>query len=77
MLDGRPGGSNLVEILRHRAATDPCRLAYQFLDGRAAESASVTYGELDREARSVASELQRLSGGDGSLQSGWGQRYSD
>jgi acyl-CoA synthetase (AMP-forming)/AMP-acid ligase II len=65
MSTGCPEGTNLVEILRRRAATDPHRLAYRFLDDRARETESVPYGELDRQARSVAAGLQsRTAPGD-------------
>lgn len=49
--------SNLVELLSWRAELQPDRIAYTFLrDG--AEQASLTYGQLDREARAIAASLQ-------------------
>ncbi len=58
---GRAGRSpelvNLVDLLRFRAADQPERVAYTFLvDGETAE-AHLTYAELDRRARMLASEL--------------------
>jgi natural product biosynthesis luciferase-like monooxygenase protein len=50
----------LVSLLRQRAEAQPGRLAYTFLaDGEGGES-RLTYGELDRRARSVAAQLQSL-----------------
>lgn len=50
--------STLVDLLRSRAQTEADRLAYTFLeDGDGAER-SVTYGLVDRAARTVAGRLQ-------------------
>ena len=52
--------STLVELLRWRARHQPERRAYTFLvDGEVAE-VSLTYAELDRQARSIAAYLQSL-----------------
>lgn len=51
--------STLVELLRWRALNNPSQLAYTFLDDRGVEAASLTYQELDRRARAIASVLQR------------------
>ncbi len=50
--------SNLVELLRYRAISQPDRTAYTFLlDGEASE-VSVTFGELDLRARAIGAWLQ-------------------
>jgi len=51
---------NLVELLRARAARQPARLAYTFLVDGEAEEATLTYQELDRQARTIAAYLQIL-----------------
>ncbi|CAA9453701.1 MAG: Polyketide synthase modules and related proteins [uncultured Rubrobacteraceae bacterium] len=58
--------ATLVELLSWRASHQPDRVAYTFLGAEETEEDSVTYGELDRRARSVASRLQSmgLSGGE-------------
>ncbi|HEY0098013.1 MAG TPA: MupA/Atu3671 family FMN-dependent luciferase-like monooxygenase, partial [Pyrinomonadaceae bacterium] len=50
--------SSLVELLRHRALHQPDRLAYTFLAGGDVAETHFTYGELDRRARAIASQLQ-------------------
>jgi len=50
--------STLLELLRQRAAEEPDRTAFTFLDDTGAEADSVSYGELDRRARRVAALLQ-------------------
>ncbi|MFD7842832.1 fatty acyl-AMP ligase [Nocardia sp. NPDC059764] len=58
----------LPEILRRRAAAEPDRTAYIFLDDRGAESAVITYGELHASALAVAAELaERCVPGDRAL----------
>jgi natural product biosynthesis luciferase-like monooxygenase protein len=53
-------GPTLVRLLRQRAGAQPNRLAYTFLaDGDDGES-RLTYGELDRRARSIAAQLQSM-----------------
>lgn len=49
----------LVDILRWRARYQPERKAYTFLADGEVEEATVTYGELDRQARSTAARLQK------------------
>jgi amino acid adenylation domain-containing protein/non-ribosomal peptide synthase protein (TIGR01720 family) len=52
--------SSLVELLQQRAASAPARIAYRFLgDGETGES-SITYGELNLRARSIATSLQEM-----------------
>ena len=52
-----PDFSSLVHMLRHRASVDPDRTAFIYLAGDDLEETRVTYGELDREARSIAVNL--------------------
>ncbi|WP_236794635.1 fatty acyl-AMP ligase [Amycolatopsis sp. GM8] len=49
----------LPEALRERAATDPGRCAYVFLDESGEETARLTYGELHTRALAVAARLAR------------------
>ena len=55
----RGPGSTVVEMLRIRAAEQPDQRAYSYLAEEATADAHLTYGELDRLARAVASRLQR------------------
>src|SRR5262249_18341087 len=48
---------SVVDVLRRRAIEEPDRLAFAFLADDGAIASSYTYGELDREARRVASRL--------------------
>jgi len=58
--DSAPQASTLVEVLRRRALAGPDRRAYTFLlDGESRE-VHLTYGELDRQARTIAARLQDL-----------------
>jgi acyl-CoA synthetase (AMP-forming)/AMP-acid ligase II len=50
--------STLVEVLRWRAFNQPDQVAYIFLVDGESEEASITYGELDQQARSIAATLQ-------------------
>ena len=52
--------ATLIDLLGWRAAHQPEREAYTFLDAGESEESSITYGELDRQARSVASRLQSM-----------------
>ncbi|MFD3584797.1 amino acid adenylation domain-containing protein [Streptomyces sp. NPDC058683] len=49
---------SLVDLLRTRAAEQPGRSAYVFLDSHGTEESTLTYAELDRRARQVAAALQ-------------------
>ena len=49
--------SSLVDLLRSRAETHPQRIAFTFLR-KGSEESSLTYEELDQEARVIASLLQ-------------------
>ena len=52
--------STFVEILRWRAQKHPEQLAYTFLNFGEATDNTLTYGELDRRARSIATMLQHF-----------------
>ena len=53
--------TSLVDILRWRAANQPQRLAYRFLVDGEFEEITMTYGELDWRARSIAASLQSVA----------------
>ena len=48
-------------LLRRRAAQSPAVIAYTFLGSEGEEQASLTYKELDRQARVIAAYLQLLN----------------
>ena len=50
----------LVELLRLRAHHQPHQSAYTFLADRDFTETSLTYGELDQEARRIGSRLQSV-----------------
>jgi amino acid adenylation domain-containing protein len=50
--------STLIDLLRKRAQLHPERVIYTFLADGTAEEITLTYGELDRQARAVAAWLQ-------------------
>ena len=50
----------LVGLLGYRAQNQPDQIAYTFLDGET-EADRITYQELDRQARAIASQLQSLN----------------
>ena len=56
------GSKNLIEILKYRSKYQPDKQAYIFLQDGETESASLTYGELDRLAISIARNLQLWEG---------------
>ncbi|HEX2225194.1 MAG TPA: AMP-binding protein, partial [Thermoanaerobaculia bacterium] len=61
--------STLVDLLRSRARLHPDRVAYVFLQDGEAETARLTYRDLDERARAVAARLQqeRAEPGDRAL----------
>jgi acyl-CoA synthetase (AMP-forming)/AMP-acid ligase II len=62
-----PMPSTLVELLRERAASHRGVRAYTFLDDSLAETATLTFDELDERARAIAALLQsRHAAGSGS-----------
>lgn len=52
--------ATLLHLLRHRGVSQPHQLGYTFLADGEREEASLTYGELDRKARSLGAWLQQL-----------------
>ena len=57
--------ATIVDVLRYRAKHQPDQLAYTFLEDGEAIGGQLTYAELDRGARAVASVLQqRVRPGD-------------
>jgi myxalamid-type polyketide synthase MxaB len=68
-----PAGSDasfptLVDLVRCRAEQQPDKLAYSYLENGDTEKARLTYGELDLQARAVATFLQTVaSPGDRAL----------
>lgn len=53
-----PAGSNIVEILIHRAASHPHRAAYHFIGDDPGSSTALDYSTLLKEAASLATLLQ-------------------
>ncbi|MEB3325164.1 MAG: fatty acyl-AMP ligase, partial [Cyanobacteriota bacterium] len=51
--------TSFVELLQERAVSHPDRLAFSFLQDGETESAKLSYGELDRRARTIAAHLQQ------------------
>ena len=54
-----PKYSTLVELLRGRANQQTDKQAYIFMTNGNVEGASLSYGELDRQARAIAAQLQK------------------
>lgn len=54
------GVSSLVELLQLRAQRQPQHTAYVFLADGGQQELTLSYGELDRQARSIAARLQAL-----------------
>jgi len=52
--------SSLVDLLCNRALHQPDQIAFTFLKDGETEEISLTYGELDRQARVIAAQLQSL-----------------
>jgi acyl-CoA synthetase (AMP-forming)/AMP-acid ligase II len=55
------GNSTLVQLLRDRALEQSDSHAYTFLADGNKETGRLTYGELDRQARAIAAQLQSLN----------------
>ncbi|MEH2007058.1 condensation domain-containing protein [Nostoc sp.] len=51
----------VVDILRHRSSTQSQAQAFTFLEDGETEESTLTYYELDRRSRAIASQLQSLS----------------
>lgn len=58
--DTRHEVSSLVDLLSYRAQNHSASTAYTFLQDGETEAGSVTYEELDTQARAIASQLQSL-----------------
>ena len=63
--DPTGGPTTLVELLGRRARQQPEGLAYSFLTGEGDGEISLTYRELDRQARSIAARLHERGAGGG------------
>lgn len=53
--------STIVEILQYRASSQSLKTAFKFLKDGEKETEILTYAELDRRARAIASKLQALN----------------
>ena len=53
--------STLVELLCDRAQNTPNQTAYTFLSDGETEAGTLTYGELDQQARAIATQLQAIT----------------
>jgi acyl-CoA synthetase (AMP-forming)/AMP-acid ligase II len=51
----------LCEILQDRAERQTGQLAYRFLSGDGTDEQTLTYGELDRQARAIAARIQAVA----------------
>ena len=51
------GPSTLIELLRYRMQVQPDDMAYTYLVDGESEKVSITYRELDRQARAIAAWL--------------------
>ena len=56
--------STFVDLLRYRALHQPDQIAFTFLQDGETELGSLTYQELDRQARAIAAMLQSLNAKD-------------
>jgi acyl-CoA synthetase (AMP-forming)/AMP-acid ligase II/acyl carrier protein len=54
-------GATLVDLLRFRALNMPDRIAYRFLEDGEQASITITYGELDQQARAIGARLQQMN----------------
>ncbi|MBE9171453.1 AMP-binding protein, partial [Pleurocapsales cyanobacterium LEGE 06147] len=54
--------STLVDLLSYRAQSQAEQTVYTYLQNGETESEQLSYQELDRKARAVASQLQQLTG---------------
>src|SRR5688500_11660646 len=65
LIDTRPEAisecSTFVDLVRTRARLHPERVAYVFLSNGETEETTLTYGELDQQARAVGAWLQSLT----------------
>ncbi len=54
--------TSLIEILNYRGQYQPDKQAYIFLENGETPSTSITYQELDKQAKAIAARLQSLQG---------------
>ena len=52
---------NLIDLLQHRAIQQPTRQAYTFLVDDQEKQASMTFGQLDLQARAIAVLIGSMS----------------
>lgn len=52
--------ATIVDILRYRSSTQPHTQAFTFLEDGETQESTLTYHELDRRSRAIASQLQTL-----------------
>jgi len=57
--------ATLVDLLRARALNQPGKRAYTFLADGETEEVSLTYAELDQQARAIGAQLQQMGAGGG------------
>lgn len=53
------GDLGMADVPRRRAVQSPDAVAYTFISGREVVEESITYADLDRQARAIAASLQR------------------
>lgn len=53
--------STVVDVLRLRSSTQPTRRAFTFLEDGESQEATLTYQQLDKRSRAIASQLQALN----------------
>src|SRR5688572_24887009 len=56
------GCETLVDLLRLRAETTPDRVVYRFIPGDNKPEQRISYGQLDRRARSIAARIRETAG---------------
>lgn len=62
LTENKSVATSLLEILSYRSQYQSSKQAYIFLQNGETESGSLTYGELDRQARAIAVHLQSWQG---------------
>lgn len=53
---------SLLDIAKYRGQYQPDKLAYIFLQNGETESGRLTFGDLDRQAKAIAAQLQSWQG---------------
>jgi acyl-CoA synthetase (AMP-forming)/AMP-acid ligase II len=54
----RAGVQTLIDVLEYRAGLHPLDVVFRSLQGEGAEAGMLTYAELQRQARAIASQLR-------------------